>query len=133
MNVYRIETNQGNGPFGDDYAMIETLMLRSGRQTHTDDVENYPNPWFDKGFDRRELTVNFAAGRAYCGVIDLEGIDHWFPEPVRIWMAQNGYRLAVYRCADEDVLQGDKQVLFLRSKADLTDTLDIITLEPKGD
>jgi hypothetical protein len=104
IRVYRVELDDGSGPYEDGYAPLEPMY-----NEHRG--ESWPTPIAD-GIGWDEFTSDHVC--AFASTADLAA---WFGKwrPV---LASLGFRCSVYLVPASAVLAGRRQVMFLRDVAE---------------
>lgn len=117
MRVYRIEAEDGSGPF-QSTELIEAMdaaMIDAGRigPDKTPWHDRLPMPWAD-GIDAAEL-VGFQTPRTGCA--SLRQLVTWFPRPCREVLVANGHRMIAFEVPHSAVSSGRRQVVFDAAQA----------------
>lgn len=99
MRVFRIEDDDGNGPFRYNHIIdaMGTYVV------HTTD-NGFPTP--------QEEGLNFTSCHK-CGCLSPRELVRWFPRPVREILAREGYSLAIYEVPESQVQIGEHQVIYV--------------------
>jgi hypothetical protein len=115
MKVYRVEHEEfGHGPYYSRDMKTEGHKELAGRLCNATVARDQPVPWCD---GIREADTDH-----YCGFISATALHQWFHnhyEDLEIY----GYHVAVYETNRDDVLFGNKQLMFKRDESELIETL----------
>lgn len=118
MLVYRVETSSGTGPYsGGDAAVYEALSSLCWR-TDT----GHPEPWND-GIE------GSWSGTHHCGFSSIEKLLAWFDRGSTLGhLHRAGFSCSVYEVPTSDVIEGCRQVVFIRPEKPLR-TVSLLTLK----
>lgn len=100
MRVFRIEDDNGNGPFRHDH-----ILNAMGRHIDHDCDNGFPTP-HQEGLD-------FRSGEHKCGCASMRDLVTWFPRPVRQILAREGYSFTVLEVPDDRIQMGERQVIYV--------------------
>lgn len=123
MRVFRLEDENGRGPYVNHYASDEALpevwreMLVAHNTTVYGGINTHPNVFLDC-YVSRDIAhrVNFI-----CGFASMAQLKAWFGKYLD-GMRACGFRVATYMVSGADVAKGSYQLLFDRTKAVRDDT-----------
>jgi hypothetical protein len=113
--VYRIEDADGLGPF-----QSEAARDAIDAWNYNFDVDNYPDPRHDEGFDFDALfdRVDEEKWSARVGCCSPEQLQHWFDEEQCQALAALGYSFVTYQVDPDYLVSGEFQAVFDRNHAE---------------
>lgn len=113
MIIYRVEDCTGEGMFRSDFTPIDVWG--------EPDDEVYEGPDHPRPSADIPALLDVKDNDWYFGCISLEQLNHWVDASpsARRRLHKEGFFIASYEAADEDILHGTKQVAFLKKHATL--------------
>lgn len=122
MLVYRIENADGEGPFSgssrDEY-------MRHGYTKGDVCWYEGPGPYDDARDTSWETYMNFSMANKVCGTPSLATLRRWFRVPEVLGLM--GFKITLWRVADDEVGWFTYQCVFDRARAELVATYDLPT------
>lgn len=117
MRVFRVEDNTGNGPYDEDgpLSAFENDRDSPGKRT-----ARHPSPFKDEDDPRNRLLMPGVFRPFIFGFNSEAQALEWFYKPKwREALAKGGFYLSEYETSDDKMLDGYKQVMFIRAWAKL--------------
>lgn len=117
MNVYRVEKEDGEGPYF-------WSASRWTRRTHSS-MSGHPNPYDDEGLKHwlnmiksvnPELLEDYARKYSF-GFKSMKDLEAWFNEDELKNLKKLGFNIVVYAVDIKNVIAGHKQVMFRKDLA----------------
>lgn len=145
MFVYRVETEEGWGPYswpGAPTWQKLSDLYRRNTGTGTTISPYHPIPedddinlfWLNSKWNDRGAIGTWDYSDIFFGFEDLVSLDNWFCKHVRRQMNKvikipEGYRINVYKIQKKYVGTGNHQIVFLKKKAKHVKTLSLVSME----
>lgn len=103
MNIYRVETSAGVGPYND--IASPTTISDALFKAHARDGGHHPGPWGD--------IPSFKEGGVYkFGFASKEQLNAWFGPEAREILKRAGYVVGVYKVDGRALKRGAHQIAF---------------------
>jgi len=109
MIIYRVENNQGIGPFNNYLVNNENFT-----EEQIDYLNGLPLPSSDNGI--KEISFDIRYDFKYCGTHTTDLLITWFYEVADI-LFKHEYEVVAYELPDEDVIIGEYQCIFKKERA----------------
>jgi hypothetical protein len=112
MRVYRVENDNGNGPYWGFRGNIEdsVILHQHGLSAHTPDPHDPEEPWHrSRSYGVKSESFGFAS---------IQAAQSWFDlKEVREVLLRNDLRLYEYEVEEDTVTKGKHQLTFRKSTA----------------
>jgi hypothetical protein len=133
MKVYRFENAHHMGVYGGwPLAAADDYYAASGEKEGTiADKRRRPVPAID--FNVAQLAGHVPEEFKFGFASTAQALE-WFPSKLgRRAMAREGIKFDAYEVPEQYVIKGGHQVMFFKGHEKLTETLDAVTLDSKGE
>lgn len=114
MLVFRIENEEGEGPY------LHKDLSHTPLEIHNYDDIDHPTLSQDDELRRLNLQISFDDKLKYrFGFTGAKQLIKWFDHPCRKWLAENGYKISVYKISGAHVRSSRFQAIFNKAEASL--------------
>lgn len=109
MKIYRVENDDGRGPYWDNPCVEFNDKLFKALSSHNEDDEKHPTPCYDC-FSAPRLGPEI-----FCGFLSLQQVRDWFTKQERKLLRDDGFKFKAFDIPKKFVWEGRKQCVFLRN------------------
>lgn len=122
IDVWRLHNEFGNGPYNGTGNIFNFMSAHAKEEGHS--IEHCPPPWRDKELSKifRRHADFLKEKHLRCGFLNIQQYEEWFiSEFFRNALDATGFFLARYSLPEQDIINGDKQVVFILKNAAITE------------